>query len=227
MNYLAIGLVILLIIVIYYVYYYLTNTSLTSGLQELNKQLTVNYEKLQNPNALKYSYQCWLYISSPTAKPTALFGRQNLSSKQYDFEVDLDGQTLLLKAGNGTTNPNTVMTITNQFPIQKWTYLVINVYNMKTFEAYLNGKLAKTVNVSEPSTVTPSSKTSSLIIGDPKLDGFVTKFTRLPINLDAKTVWEKYLAGNGLTSYFNSLIPYGLNMSISKGEDVQRVVNIF
>jgi hypothetical protein len=228
MNYLAIGLIIILIIVIYYMYYYLTNTELTSGLLELNKQLEVKYEKLKNPNSLTYSYQCWLYISSPTAGPVSLFGRQNTSANgKHEFEVALSGQTLLLKAGQGTSEPNTIMTITDSFPLQKWTYLVINVYNMKTFEAYLNGKLAKTVNVSNVNEVTPSSKTSNLKIGNANLSGYVTKFIRLPITLDAKTIWNTYLAGNGLTSYFSSLIPYGLNMSISKGEDIQRIVKIF
>ena len=209
-------------------YYYLTNTELTSGLQELNKQLEVKYEKLKNPNALTYSYQCWLYISSPTSGPVSLFGRQNTSATgTYEFKVELSGQTLLLKAGLGTSDPNTIMTITDSFPLQKWTYLVVNVYNMKTFEAYLNGKLAKTVNVSNVSDVTPSSKTSSLKIGSADLAGYVTKFIRLPIALDAKTIWNTYLEGNGLTSYFSSLIPYGLNMSISKGEDIQRIVKIF
>jgi hypothetical protein len=227
MNYLAIGLIIILIIVIYYVYYYLTNTALTSGLQELNKPIEVKYEKLKNPTALTYSYQCWLYISSPTAGAVSLFGRQNISPKgTNEFAVDLSGQTLLLKAGQGVEIPNVIMTITNSFPVQKWTHLVINVHNMKTFEAYLNGKLAKTVNVSNVNSVTPSSRLSSLKIGNSSVSGYVSKFIRLPVALDAKTVWTNYLEGNGLSSYFSSLIPYGLNMSISKGEDIQRIVKL-
>jgi hypothetical protein len=112
--------------------------------------------------------------------------------------------------------------------MQKWTYLVINVTNSQTFEAYINGKLAKTVNVSNRSDTTPTSRTQSLYIGNPNLGGsYVTKFIREPKTLDAKTVWGNYLNGNGLTNYFKSLIPYGLNMSISKGEEIQRVIHFF
>lgn len=230
MNYLAIGLVIIIIVILYYVYYYVTNTSLTSGLQDLSKPLTVSYDKLVNPNSLTYSYQCWLYISSPTSDHKQIFYRKSAESSNIEFEVDISGQSLDLKAGNGANGADTkkqIMNITTQFPIQKWTYLVVNVSNMKTFETYINGKLAKSVNINSPSDVTPTFKTSALTIGNSGITGYVTKFIRLDKTLDAKTVWETYLSGNGLSNYFNSLIPYGLNMSISKGEDVQRVVSIF
>ena len=226
MNYLAIGLVIVIIIILYYVYYYMTNNTLTSGLQELKKPLTVTYEKLINPNSLTYSYQTWIYLSSPTAPSTKIFYRGDSSNSE--FEVAINGQTLTLQAGTGSVAPSQVMTITTNFPIQKWTYLVINVSNLSTFEAYINGKLAKTVNVSGgSSSLVPMSKTSSLYIGNTSLTGYVTKFTRLPKVLDAKTVWDNYLSGNGLSSFLASLMPYGLNMSISNGEDVVRVVNMW
>jgi hypothetical protein len=198
---------------------------LTSGLQSLNKPILVNYEKLKNPNSYTYSYQCWLYISSPPKTSTTVFARGK--EVNNNFEVKLNGQSLVLNAGTGSppTPTTKIMTITDSFPIQKWTYLVINVHNLKTFEAYINGKLAKTVHVQ--TSPVPFSKTSSLTIGNGDMNGYVTKFTRKEKTLDAQTVWNNYLSGNGLNNMFASLIPYGLNMSISKGEDVQRVVNIF
>ena len=227
MNYLAIGLVIILIVVIYFTYYYFTNTTLTSGLSDLSLQQIVTYDKLLNPNSSTYSYQGWFYISSPTTSNVQLFCRKNLSSTVNDFEVDLSGQTLSVSAGTGSTNdlPITIMTVTTNFPIQHWTYLVINVYNLQTFEAYINGKLVKTVNNTQ--VIKPSSKTSSLYIGDVVLKGYVTKFTRTATTLDAQKIWNTYLSGNGLSTAFYALLPYGLNMSISKGEDIQRVVKLF
>jgi hypothetical protein len=226
MNYLAIGLIIVLLVVIYYFYSYMTNPFLTSGLQDLKTPLAVTYDNLKNPNSPTYSYQCWLYISSPTANNTQIFCRgENAGAKHPDFEVDINGQTLLLKVGTGTTEPEQIMTITTNFPIQKWTHLVINVYNLKTFEAYINGKLAKTVNTT--SNLTPSSKTNTLYIGNVGLNGYVTKFIRKDTTLDANTVWQNYLSGNGLSNYLGSMIPYGLNLTVSKGEELQRVINVF
>lgn len=226
MNYLAIGLVIIIIIILYNMYYYLTNNALTSGLQPLGHQIMKTYDKLKDPNSLSYSYQCWLYVNNPTNSNRMLFYRG--TNNNNAFEVSLNGQTLKLKAGTGASSAIDIMTITTNFPIQKWTYLVINVTNCQTYEAYINGKLAKTVNVSNRNDTTPTSRTQSLYIGNPNLGGsYVTKFIREPKTLDAQTVWNYYLSGNGLTNYFRSFIPYGLNMSISKGEELQRVVNVF
>jgi hypothetical protein len=228
MNYLAIGLVIIILIMLYYVYYYFTNTSLTAGLQKLNKPVQSKYELLITPNSYTYSYQCWLYIATPSVG-TIFCRKSDATTLNTDFEVDINGQELLVKAGKGGENnpPKTVMSVMKNFPIQKWTYLVINVRNLQTYEAYINGKLVKTVNIPSGSgnSPVPSSNTSDLYIGDKKIDGYVTKFTRTDKTIDAKTAWENYLSGNGLSNFIN--LPYGLNMSISKGEEIQRVVNVF
>jgi len=225
MNYLAIGLALILIIVLYYAYYYLTNNSLTAGLQSLNQKTVVPYYKLTNPNASTYSYQCWLYLSQPGPGLTPIFSRGETVTNE--FEVDISGQNLSLMGGTGVNNKNQIMLITNNFPLQKWTYLVINVSNLSTYEAYINGKLVKTVNVSEPAKFTPNSNQSNLVIGDTRLSGYTTQFTRTTTPMDAKTVWNTYLSGNGLSNYFSNLIPYGLTMSIANGEDVQRVIKMF
>lgn len=227
MNYLAIGLGLVIIMIIYYVYSYFTNNSLTAGLQPLNQQLSFTYDKLTNPNSYTYSYQLWIYISSPVGTNTKIFYRGSSGSLRYsEFELGLNGTQLTLNAGTGDSNtPNQIMTITQNVPIQKWVYLVINVYNLKTFEAYINGKLAKTVNVN--TRVVPDSKTSSLYLGDSSLTGYTTKFTRIPKTLDAKTVWNNYLSGNGLTNVLTSLFPYGINMTISSGEDIKRSIRVF
>lgn len=226
MNYLATVLVVVIGILIYYLYYFVTNNELTSGLQSLDKLTTVDSNKLKNPNSYTYSYQCWLYISSPPNQEKQLYSRKSADGKDNSvFEVTLVGQDLILKAGSGSSAPVKVMTITSDFPIQKWTHLVINVYNLKTFEAYINGKLAKTVQ--SQNVPKPVSNRTNLNIGGSGPIGYVTKFTRTETTLDAKTVWEAYLSGNGLNNLFSSIIPYGLNLSISKGEELQRSITIF
>ena len=228
MNYLAISLALILIIVLYYAYYYFTNNSVTAGLQPLNQPLTVPYTKLSNPSAITYSYQCWLYLSSPTTANTPIFSRGSGVTGQNDFEVDISGQQILLRGGTGgSVNNHLIMTVTTMFPIQKWTYLVINVSSLRTYEAYINGKLVKTVNVSSPADFTPSSKQGGLVVGNTGLNGYVTQFTRTTTIMDAKTVWTTYLNGNGLSNFFTNLLPYGLTMSVSNGEDVQRMFKLF
>lgn len=229
MNYLVIGLLLLLIIILYYSYRYLTDKTLTSGLQQLNTPTTLAYHQITQSSAITYNYQCWLYLSAPTSKSTPLFSRgTGEAGNSSEFAVELTGQQLVLKGGiGGGSEPIQIMLITNNFPIQKWTHLVINVSNLSTYEAYINGKLVKTVNVSNSDRFKPTSKTSSLVIGNTGLSGYVTKFTRETNVMDAKNVWNAYLSGNGIDNVFSNIIPYGLTMTVANGEDVQRVFNIF
>ena len=68
---------------------------------------------------------------------------------------------------------------------------------------------------------------SDLVVGNAALSGYVTKFIRETTVMDAKTVWNTYLNGNGLNNFFSNLIPYGLTMTVSTGEDVQRIFKMF
>lgn len=224
MNYLAISLVFVIIIILYLFYSFLTNTSLTAGLQKLNNPLTFSPNKLSSPGSATFSYQCWLFMTQNTTAPVALFKRVNNSGKN-DFQVDLTNTTLSIKAGRGSADPNTIMTVTDQFPIQRWVYLVINVYSNGTVEAYMNGKLVKTVNTKSQD-IKPNS-ISVLTIGDGRLQGYVTKFTRLPTTIDAQTVQTNYFSGNGISNFFSTMIPYGMNLAVSKGEEVQRSIQLF
>ena len=224
MNYLAIVLVCVIIIILYIIYVYATNTSLTSGLQKLKEPLTFGPNKLDNPGSTTYSYQCWLFMSGNTTTEIALFKRSSDPTKP-DFAVSLNNTTLTIKAGKGDITPKLIMTVTDKFPLQKWVYLVINVYNSGTVEAYMNGRLIKTVQA--PAADIKPSAVSPLVIGNSSLTGYVTKFTRLPITLDAQTVQKNYYNGNGISNIFSTLVPYGLNLTISKGEDVQRSITVF
>lgn len=225
MNYLAVVLIFVIVIILYMIYSYATNNSLTSGLQKLNEPVTKASNKLDKPGSITYSYQGWFFITSNTQNPTALFKRKSDGAGNSDFEVTLTGTTLKINAGQGGSNaPRTIMTVTDQFPLQKWVYLVINVFSTGTLEAYMNGKLVKTVNTSE--NIKPRAL-SPIMIGHTSLSGYVTKFTRLPITLDAQTIQTNYYNGNGISSIFSSMVPYGLNLTISKGEDLQRSITVF
>jgi len=165
-------------------------------------------------------------MSSNPSSETPLFKRTNASdSTKSNFTVNLRNTTLTIKAGNESVTSSLVMTVSDQFPMQKWVYLVINVFSTGTVEAYMNGRLVKTVSVKsmdiKPSSIAP------LTVGSTALNGYVTKFTRLPDTLDAQTVQNNYYAGNGISNVFSSLVPYGMNLTISKGEDVQRSIKVF
>ena len=220
MNYLAIALVILIIIILYSFFAYITNNALVSGLQQLNTPMTWTFEKLLNPTALSYSYQCWLFITQNPPKETPLFFRGDSDSKE--FQVLLNDKLDLTINAKVNGNNSKIMTVMNGFPLQKWVYLAINV-NQSNVEAYINGKLVKTVNVAN---LNNPSMRAGVTIGDKTLQGFLTKFYRLPETLDAQKVYNNYLKGNGLNNWISSVFPYGMSFTITSGESASRVIKI-
>ena len=226
MNYLAIALVILIIIILYSFFTYMTNNALVAGLQTLSTPMNWTFEKLLNPTALSYSYQCWLFMTDRPAASgaTPIFFRGDKSSKEFQVMLD-QNLTLTIEAkvvGASATTLSKIMTVMTGFPLQKWVYLAINV-NQRNVEAYVNGRLVKTVNVSGLSN--PSMR-AGLSIGNPNLKGHLSKFYRLPETIDAQTVQNNYLKGNGLNNWVSSIFPYGMSFTITSGESASRVLKV-
>jgi hypothetical protein len=223
MNYWIIALVILIIIILYYFYSYMTNNALVAGLQPLNTPLSWTFEKLLNPTSLVYSYQCWMFVTATPTGPAPIFFRGDPGDPAHEFELVLDDKLNLSIKANTTDGLKTVMNVMGPFPLQKWTYLAINV-SQKTVEAYVNGRLTKTVNVSGLSN---PSMMAGLTIGNSTLTGYLTKFYRLPEALDAQTVQNNYLKGNGMNNWFANAFPYGMQFTVTNGESASRVIKLF
>jgi len=223
MNYMMIIGGFIFFVILYLLYLFFTNNTLTAGLQPLNTPVTYPYDKLVNPGSNVYCYQGWIYLNSAPASKATLFQRSGSGTNTTDFAVVLDGQTLKVECSRGGNGPLTdVMTITDKFPIQKWTYLVVNVNSQRIAEAYINGKLTKTVKTdalpSSPSTV------KTLTLGHSSLSGYATKFTRTATIMNADEVWSAYLSGNGLNTALGYLMPYNINLAISKDDIIQRQI---
>jgi hypothetical protein len=222
MNYMMIIVGFIVCVILYLLYLFFTNNTLSAGLQPLNSAMTYTYDKLVNPGSNTYCYQGWFYLNTmPTAK-CPLFQRSGTTANSTDFAVCINGQTLTVECSpNGSGTPKKIiMTVTDQFPIQKWTYLVINVNSQRVVEAYINGKLVKTEQSTDlpasPSTVKP------VTLGDTNLSGYLTKFTRTDSTMNADVVWSTYLKGNGLNTALGYLMPYNINLAISKDDIIQR-----
>jgi hypothetical protein len=235
MNYLAIGLGFVIVVLIYFLYIYFTNNTLTAGLTKLDTQVTTwPATKLTKPGSTDYSYQGWFYINNAPSNGYYMFYRKGTSNNGVGIGLALNGQTLAVYTNTSNANPSVaitsdtlLMTATTQFPIQKWVYVVLNVTAMKVIEVYLNGKLVQTVQVT-PSALNNPSAQSDLVVGNQNLtNGYVTKFIRLPSTLPANTVWTNYLSGNGLNSMLAYILPYDINMAITKDNIVQQQYKIF
>ena len=188
-------------------YLYLTNTSLSIGVQSLSKETSVVWTKLQNPSSSTYHYEGWVYIKTKPSSDTSILERDG-------DKLQLNG-TKLQFVHKTTSNNNTII-ITEDFPLQKWVYIVVNVVNGNIVEVYLNGKLVITKQV----TVTVPGTKTELKYGKDNagIEGYITKVKRDPVALTPDEVSKKYFEGNGLATFTNFLAGYNASFSLFNTE---------
>lgn len=216
MNYFVVIAGVILVIAVYFLYVYLTNDNLSSGILELKTVKTIEASKLKSPGSTIFSYQFWVFMAAPG--PSG--GKSIVKRSTSGFNVTLEGSVMKIKNGN-----TALFTATNNFPIQQWTYVVVN-YNEsnKIAECYINGKLVYTQQLSSSMTVVASD---TLVVGDTGLTGYITKVVYLPETITSDNVWSNYLSGNGQLSISSYFAGYNMNMSIAKDDVVQKNWKLF
>lgn len=210
MNYYVIflGIFVILLLYILYINYVSKSDNLTT-LVDLNKSsnMSIPYTDLVKRDSTRYSYAVWVYVNSWSStfdKP--------LLTRGTEFNLSLDRTTPTLRcnlASSGTT-ANSDIIITHNFPIQKWSYVIISVDN-QIVDIYLDGKLVLSTKLNN----IPIVPTTDIKLGDSTKpnDIFLANLIRLPTPMDPQTAWSNYLKGNGMSNTSN------LNIKLSVLQD--------
>ncbi len=229
MNYTRIILALVVILLIYITYtFFFINSQLITNPISLNNASMLRYEesKLKNPRALRYNYEAWIYIdrNEPQGVNNIIFNRGS------SMIVILNGSSLLLfKDGtiypDGTyegTEANFIASITDAFPFQKWTQLVISV-DGNIVDVYLDGKMI----ISHPGAKVPIvPKDTPITAGNINTRGSLQKFRYTPNIATPQTVWTSFMKENslaGLGGFFGS---YNIDMSLLKDNEQLFDINI-
>ena len=203
---------------------YLKNVSLTKGVINISQNTQIDAEKL-DIMANDIYYDGWVFLMSAANTNNDLFKRE--FSLNFDTTRDKSSMSIYNVSGN---SPVKVVTITEDFPLQKWVFFSIR-YKGGILETYLNGKLINTISIKKNGFLA-TSKTQKLSYGNTGLQGYLTKFRRLVNPPDANKIWETYLEGNSqLSGMFGSLLnyisDYDAKITISKDNKVQRETKLF
>jgi hypothetical protein len=216
MNFIIVILSVIIIVILFYIAFksYFSNvstlknqSSLADPTKPIEKIVATN---LQIPNSTRYAYGIWVYVNtlnSPNSK-SVIFSRNN------DIVVYLDQMNSTLSAiinpsvsaGISATSPivvsneealvkptSTKINITNNFPLQKWVYIVISVDNT-VVDCYLDGKLIKSVKAQQVNPTKDADITFGL-----GFDAYIAQFQRWTNPLDPQSVWNSYVSGSGST----------------------------
>lgn len=225
MSPVAIILGIVIILLIYVLYKYFSKSSSSLGaLMDLSTTSSsvplITKDKVVSSTSARFSYGIWVYINTwDTTQTKNIFYRQNsTTSGKYDIRVYLDktSPTLYCDFYTQQTNSNGALsagietvTITSNFPIQKWVYIIVSV-DSKLVDTYIDGKLI----TSQELKALPYVSDTDIYVGNFK--AYAAQFQRWTTPMDPQTAWKNYMSGNGgsaLTKMFSS---YGIDVTFKK-----------
>jgi Concanavalin A-like lectin/glucanases superfamily len=214
------------IILTYILYKYFQNyTTVASNMVNLN-QVIPSILVTNNPISFQYSVGAWIYVNSwnnNNYKP--LISIPN----QFNIYLDKTSPTLYFdisqNCGTNNVNPTPPIVISDDFPIQRWTYACVVVDNF-FIDMYLDGKLMQSVKLNCMQSFPNQANTSVYLGGNPAVlnDIMMSKVYRWSYTLAPRDVWNNYIAGNGVSTSFSS---YGMAIDVLKNNTVQNSIRLF
>ena len=209
MNVTVIILIVIIVILAYYLYRVSTKAvDVSTKLYYLNTPTTISSDTLTNPKSARFSYATWVFVNTwkvPTGTPNTLYVANGSSGNI--IRLDLASQTPELTTMVYDDN----ITITKNFPIQKWVYVVISV-DSTTVDCYLDGKLVASRKLTS-TRIIPSTYTITL--GPNPIDTYITGFKYYDTPLNPQQVWSNYMAGNGYNGG-----KYSVDLAIKKDNTI-------
>jgi hypothetical protein len=150
--------------------------------------------------------------------------KKTIFKRDGSIEVYLDPQSpsLYCHIDQNPASKDTDILITDNFPVQSWTYIVISGDD-KIIDCYLDGKLVTSTKLTNAPQAPAAAAAVNLGTG---WDAYVAGFQNWSGPVGPQEVWDAYIAGNGsvLAQYFSS---YGMTLSVTKNNVEQSKYTIF
>lgn len=226
MNLVQIGLIAVVIILLYVLYvYYHASSAIASTMVNLNSTnvpVVIN----DNPSSFQYSFGVWIYVNSWNnnhSKP--IFSIPNQLNLFFDTTTPTLYFDISQNCATSAASITPPMIITNNFPIQKWTYVNVVVDNFFV-DMYLDGKMVKSIKMNCMQYMPSITNTSIYLGGTPTVlnDIMITKLFRWSYVLSPQDVWKNYMSGNGTSTSFAT---YGANLDIMRNNSLQNTIKLF
>jgi hypothetical protein len=124
-------------------------------------------------------------------------------------------------ASDTTNKRQKTITVSNNFPLQKWVYITVSVDNTIA-DIYLEGKLVKSL----PIPLTAPDMEKPVVFGG-GFQAYISQFQRWTTELDPQTVWDTYMKSSGGNSLTGMVGNYNINLSLLKDNIVSSNFSLF
>ena len=226
MNWFIVLGIVAVILGMYMLYLYFQNyTTIAANLVNLNSA-NPSVSITNNPTSYQYTVGAWVYVNSwnnNSVKPIlAIPG-------QFNLYLDATTPTLYFDISQncavGGNKPSPPMIVTDNFPLQRWTYVTVVVDNYFV-DMYIDGKLLQSMKLNCMQSIPTSTNSAIYLGGSPTIinDIMVTKVYRWSYVLAPQDLWKSYIVGNGVSTSFST---YGMAVDILKNNQVQNQIRIF
>lgn len=195
MNITVIALGVVVIVLLYFLFKMFYNQVVGIDKKYLKEgPTTIDSKKITNNRSTRYNYSTWVYVNTwDNTKYKVLMYKSNAGGSE-EFKLYLDQSSPQLKVAIRTDSLEYI-TITDNFPVQKWVYVIVSVDN-QIVDCYLDGKLVTSKKLAKP-LATPGD--DPITIGDSnKPDIYLVSPKREATPMDPQTAWNNYLRGNGM-----------------------------
>jgi hypothetical protein len=217
----VLGVIVIILIYILYVFYVKKSAVLvtTASLKNSNTPITA----LSAPQSTRYAYGIWVYINTWNAG-----GTKTIFSRNNNINLYLDPTKPILYceiAQNPQPNPPQKITLTDNFPVQKWVYVVISADD-RIIDCYLDGKLVNSNKLKESAAAPASSSSAPVVLGT-GFDAYVAGFTSWSGPIGPQEAWNSYLSGNGGNSVSRLFTSYNVDVTVKKDNVEQSKFSLF
>jgi hypothetical protein len=242
---------IVLLVALYYLYKFLlggTNGANIMRIASMPQTPAYDIKSNTNPGSYRYSYAIWVHVKNLGNNTlTSTYGNNNPannimylkdkngSSPYTFFSLDLYGDTSMYVRYNQPTaqNPTAILgqpyLVTPNFPLQKWTLIIVSFDNMY-MDLYLNGKFVKSVQFNNATGINTlgipvqTSTSTNIVFGEmgdnkssPDID--VRLFERYEYSMDPQTAWNKYKSDKNVSD--GTSTNYGLKFNLFTNNKLQ------
>jgi len=191
------GIIVIILLFVLYVYF-------TSSVSPLIKYVNLNdtpitsipYSSITNPLSTRFAYSVWIYVNSwknLSTTNTNVFYRHN----EVGISFDKTRPILYCNFNNDNgevSNKTTTIIVSNNFPIQTWTNVILNIDN-NYLDVYINGQLVRSNVLSDQ--YTQLNQPNDIKIGDSKngSDIYLANLKRWGGSINPQTAYYDYLSG--------------------------------